>query len=169
MIKFRVFGFGSGEQTTPGSLSAEADLPAAPSGTEGTEADVQGTRVLIVDDDPVFLTATAAKLRSAGFRVRTAREGSEAIAALNEEPADAVLMDITFEPDVSHGGMGSWDGYQIMAWLRGNPAAKGARFIIVSNSDSPSNRQRAQQLGAVAYFQKPVDHDRLLAALNGAS
>ena len=167
MIKFKVFGFGSTEKTTPASPPAEAAVPAAPSDTEGTEANVQGKRVLIVDDDPVFLQATAMKLQTAGFQVRTAREGAEAIAALGEEPADVILMDIAFEPDVCHGGMGSWDGFQIMSWLRGNPAAQGARFIMVSNSDSASDRQRAQQLGAVAYFQKPVDHDRLLAAVNG--
>ena len=169
MIKFRVFGFGSSEKTMPASPPPEAAIPAAPSDTEGTQANVEGKRVLIVDDDPVFLEATAMKLQAAGFRVRTARESSEAIAALDEEPADTVLMDITFQPDVCYGGMGSWDGFQIMTWLRGNPAAKGARFIIVSNSDSASDRQRAQQLGAVGYFQKPLDHDRLLAALNGAS
>jgi CheY-like chemotaxis protein len=101
--------------------------------------------------------------------VRTATESSEAIAALGEQPADAVLMDIEFQPDVCNGGMGSWDGFQLMTWLRGNPAAKGARFIMVSNSGSPADRQRAQQLGVVAYFQKPLDHVQLFAAVNSAN
>ena len=169
MIKFKLFGFGSSEQTAPASPPPEAAVPAAPSDTEGIQANVQGKRVLIVDDDPVFLKATAIKLQTAGFQVRTATEGSEAIAALGEQPADAILMDISFEPDVCNGGMGSWDGFQIMTWLRGNPSAKGARFIMVSNSDSAADRQRAKQLGAVAYFQKPLAHDRLLAAVNGAN
>jgi len=169
MIKFKVFGFGSSEKTTPAPASPQAAPRAAPADTQGAEANVQGKRVLIVDDDPVFLEATTMKLQAAGCRVRTAKEAAEAIAALNEEPADAVLMDITFQPDVCYGGMGSWDGFQIMTWLRGNPAARGARFIVVSNSDSASDRQRAQQLGAVAYFQKPLDHDQLLAAVNGAN
>ena len=169
MIKFKVFGFGSSEKPTSASLAPEAAVPAAPSDTEGTQANVQRKRVLIVDDDPVFLQATAMKLQSAGFQVRTATESSEAIAALGEQPADAVVIDINFQPDVCNGGMGSWDGFQLMSWLRGNPSARGARFIVVSNSDSAADRQRAQQLGAVAYFQKPLDHDRLLAAVNGAN
>jgi CheY-like chemotaxis protein len=169
MIKFKLFGFGSSEKPTTASPPPEGAVPAASSDTEGTQASVEGKRVLIVDDDPVFLTATAMKLRTAGYQVRTATEGSEAIAALGEQPADAVLMDIDFQPDVCNGGMGSWDGFQIMTWLRGNPAAKGARFIMVSNSDSASDRQRAQQLGAVAYFQKPLDHARLLAAMNAGN
>ena len=169
MIKFKLFGFSSSEKSTPASPPPEAAVPAAPSDTEGTQASVEGKRVLIVDDDPVFLTATAMKLRTAGFQVRTATEGSEAIAALGEQPADAVLLDITFEPDVCNGGMGSWDGFQLMTWLRGIPAATGARFIMVSNSDSPADRQRAHQLGAVAYFHKPLDHERLFAVVNGAN
>ena len=121
MIKFKVFGFRSSEKTASASPPPEAALAAPPAATEGLEARVQGKRVLIVDDDPVFLEATAMKLKAAGFRVRTAREGSEAIAALGEEPADAMLVDISFQPDVCYGGMGSWDGFQIMSWLRGNP------------------------------------------------
>jgi len=168
MIKFKWFGFGSNEKTTP-TLSSEAAAQGAPSLADGTPTNPEGKRVLIVDDDPVFLTATAMKLRSAGFHVRTARESSEAIAALGEQPADAVLMDIGFQPDVCNGGMGSWDGFQLMTWLRANPSAKGARFIMVSNSDSAADRQRAQKVGAVAYFQKPVNHERLIAAVNAGN
>ena len=75
-------------------------------------------------------------------------------------------MDINFERHVRNGGMGSWDGFQLMTWLRGNPRARDARFIMVSNSDSAADRHRAQQLGAAAYFHKPLDCDRLLAVVN---
>jgi CheY-like chemotaxis protein len=165
MIKFKCFGFGSSKEATLAGSPEAAPQEATPL-SEGTQTNPQGKRVLIVDDDPVFLTATRLRLQSAGLQVRTATEASEAIAALGEQPADAVLMDITFQPDVCNGGMGSWDGFQIMTWLRGNPAAKGARFIMVSNSDSATDRQRAHALGAAAYFHKPLDHDQLLAAVN---
>jgi CheY-like chemotaxis protein len=165
MIKFKLFGFRDSERAAP--APSPGTVPqAAPAAPDGAQINPNGKRVLIVDDDPVFLMATKAKLQSAGCRVRTAQEASEAIAALGEEPADAVLMDITFQPDVCNGGMGSWDGFMIMTWLRGHPSAKGARFVMVSNSDSPADRLRAQQTGAVAYFHKPLDHERLLAAIN---
>ena len=93
----------------------------------------------------------------------------EAIAALGEEPADAVLMDINFPPDVCNGGMGSWDGFQIMYWMRGLPTAKNTRFIMVSGSDSAAYRQQAKQLGAAAYFLKPLDHEQLFTAINAAN
>jgi len=167
MVKFKVFGFGNNVETAP-VLSPEAAPQEVPAVLNGPETNLDGKRVLIVDDDRIFLKATAAKLQAAGFQVRTAKEGSEAIAALGESPADVILMDISFPADVCNGGMGSWDGFQITSWLRGLPSTKGARFIIVSNSDSTSNRQQAQQLGAVAYFQKPLDLDRLLAVVNAA-
>jgi two-component system, chemotaxis family, sensor histidine kinase and response regulator PixL len=164
MIKFKLFGFDSEERALP--MPVPKEETDRPSWSDETQANPQAKRVLIVDDDLVFLRVTAAKLRSAGFRVKMARESSEAIAALGEEPMDAVLLDINFAPDVCHGGMGSWDGFQLLSWLRGFPTAKGARFIMVSNSDAAADRQRALQLGAAAYFQKPLDHDQLFALVN---
>jgi DNA-binding response OmpR family regulator len=168
MMKFKLFGFGGRKEAAPASVTG-ATAPQAASPTAAPQTPAQGKRVLIVDDDPVFLKATAAKLQTAGCQVRTATESAEAIAALGESPADAVLLDVIFEPDVCNGGMASWDGFQLLTWLRGNPSAKGARFIMVSNTDSPSNRQRAQKMGAVAYFQKPLDHDRLMAVVKAAN
>jgi two-component system sensor histidine kinase ChiS len=164
MIKFKLFGFASQDGTLP--ASAPKEVADGTSSLDETQSNPQGKRVLIVDDDLVFLRVTAAKLKSAGFRVRMARESGEAIAALSDEPVDSVLMDITFPPDVCNGGMGSWDGFQLMTWMRGLPAARGARFIMVSSSDAASDRQRAAQVGAVAYFHKPLDYDRLFAVVN---
>jgi CheY-like chemotaxis protein len=164
VIKFRLFGSSNNEETKrphPPEATTQEALPCP----DVAGIPLEGKRVLIVDDDVMFLRVAAAKLQSAGFHVRTAREGSGAIAALGEEPVDAVLMDINFPPDVCNGGMGSWDGFQIMTWLRGNPGAKGARFFMVSVSDCAADRQRAQRTGAVAYFQKPLEYDRLLASM----
>jgi CheY-like chemotaxis protein len=168
MIRFKLFGFGS-KAETPAAQPPETPNHEAPPAQNGTAARPSGKRVLIVDDDTVFLRATAMKLNSAGFQVTTAKESSEAISALGEGSADVVLMDINFPPDVGNGGMGGWDGFQIMSWLRGLPSATGARFIMVSNSDTDSDRQRAQRAHVAAYFQKPLDHERLLAAINAAN
>ena len=165
MIKFKLFGFTDNEGTSP-ARTQEAATPDDSTRTDGVGTPAVGKRVLIVDDEVIFLKITAGILQSAGFHVRTAREGSAAIAALGDQPVDSVLMDIEFAPDVCNGGMGSWDGFQIMSWLRGNPAARGVRFIMVSVSDSPAHHQRAKQLGAVAYLHKPLDANQLLATLN---
>jgi CheY-like chemotaxis protein len=167
MIKLKLFAFGKSSNALP-ALSPRAAEAVAPL-KEETPTNPNGKRVLIVDDDPLFLKATSKKLLTAGFQVRTAKESAEAIAALGEHPADVVLLDINFPPDICNGGMGSWDGFQILSWLRGLPVAKGVRFIMVSSSDSASDRQRAQQLGAVAYYRKPLDHNRLFTEVNAAT
>ena|ERR1041385_4338096 len=168
MIKFKVFGFGSSEERAPAAslqvVPQEAAMP-----LEAIPINPNGKRVLIVDDDAVFRKATSIKLQAAGFQVRTAKEGPEAIAVLGESPADVILLDINFPADVCNGGMGSWDGFQIMTWIRGLPAAKGARFMIVSSSDAAWDRQRAQKLGAIAYFAKPLDHEKVIAAVNAVN
>ena len=168
MIKFRLFGFGNGGET-PAADSAPRPEKTDTSAAGAIPTNANGKRVLIVDDDPVFVRATSLKLQSAGYEVATAKDGSEAIATLGERAAHAVLMDINFPADVCNGGMGSWDGFQIMSWLRGLPTSKGARFIMVSNSNSEDYRNRARQLGAVAYFQKPINHDALVAVVNAGN
>jgi CheY-like chemotaxis protein len=165
MIKFKIFGFGDNTERAKAPAIEPAQIVPDPSAV--TEANPTGKRVLIVDDDFVFLKVTAAKLKSAGFRVSTASESAEAITALGEQPADAILLDVNFQPDVCNGGMGSWDGFQLMSWLRGSPAAKGARFIMISSSDAAADRERAKKLGAVAYLHKPVNQEQLLALVNG--
>jgi CheY-like chemotaxis protein len=164
MIKFRIFGLG--KPGAPPAAGSQQD-DATHTGVAGGVPDhPNGKRVLIVDDDPVFLRATTMKLNAAGFQVAIAKDGSEAITALAESTPDAVLMDINFPADACNGGMGSWDGFQIMYWLRGLPGARGARFIMISNSDTPEYRKRAHELGAIAYLQKPVQDEALLASIN---
>lgn len=164
MIKFKLFGFN--KESEKAGRPAEPEDAGTSVSFEGGQNNPNGKRVLIVDDDAVFLRATAMKFQAAGLQVATARESSEAIAALSETPADAILMDIEFPPDVCNGGMGSWDGFQLMTWLRGMPTARGARFFMVSNSDSPEKRKRARDQGAMGYFTKPLNHEQLLAAVN---
>jgi CheY-like chemotaxis protein len=164
--RFSLFGLGRRKKTSKISLQG-APCPDLDAST-AVKGSLSGTRVLIVDDDAVFVKAAATKLKAAGCDVWTAKEGSEAIALLGERPVDVVLMDLDFPPDVPHGGIGSWDGFRLLSWLRCLPCSDGTRFIIVSVSDSPRHRLRARQAGAVAYLQKPVNYSELLAAVKRA-
>ena len=77
MIKFRLFGFGkSGETTSSGLGEPAAQQPQ--SLPENTQTSFIGKRVLIVDDDPVFLKATTAKLQSVGLQVQDGFHGRPA-------------------------------------------------------------------------------------------
>ncbi|MEI9865127.1 MAG: response regulator [Limisphaerales bacterium] len=65
-------------------------------------------RILIVDDNEVILKTVSLKLQGAGYKVVTALDGAEAVAAVRREAPDLILLDISFPPDV--GGV-EWDGF----------------------------------------------------------
>jgi CheY-like chemotaxis protein len=128
-----------------------------------------GQIILIIDDDDVVLTATSMKLRSAGYRVLTARDASEAISAVGQSRPNLILLDINFPPDVASGGCVSWDGFGIMTWLRCSPNLKGVPFVIISGENSDELRKRSLKAGAAGFFAKPIELERVLALLKDTS
>ncbi len=123
--------------------------------------------VLIVDDDLVILKTTSMTLQEAGYAVVTASDSTAAIAAFRKYTVDVLLLDINFPPDVANGGIGGWDGLQLMQWLRSLPEAKDVRFIIISGDDAAKWQNHPVAAAAAGFFQKPIDHAQLLAFLAG--
>jgi CheY-like chemotaxis protein len=124
-----------------------------------------GTTVLLVDDDPIILQTTGAKLRSAGYDVVTANSVAEAISALGEKRPLFILLDIDFARDVTNPGANGWDGFRLMLWLRGLQNAQNARYIMLSGANSQELKDRARRSGAIGFFPKPIDHNQLLAVI----
>lgn len=122
-------------------------------------------KILVVDDNPVVVKAVHMKLAAAGFVVVTAHDGSEAIGLVRRERPDLIVLDISFPPDVGSGGSGAWDGFQIMQWLRRMDEAKNTPVIIITGQDPAMYREKAMQLGATAFYTKPVDNDALIKAI----
>jgi two-component system response regulator (stage 0 sporulation protein F) len=123
-----------------------------------------GKKILIVDDSIVIVKTLSAKLRMNGYTVTTAMEGSEAVSTVRRERPDAILLDINFPPDVAHGGGVAWDGFLIMSWLRRMDEAVNTPVIIITGADQET-RDRCLKAGVAGYFQKPINHDELLAVL----
>jgi len=115
--------------------------------------------ILVVDDNEIVIKTISLKLQGAGYRVVTAMDGSEAVAAARKENPDLILLDISFPPNV--GGV-EWDGFRIMEWFHRLETVKKIPIIIITGSEDPKSKERATQSGAVAYFQKPLEHDYLL-------
>jgi CheY-like chemotaxis protein len=122
-------------------------------------------KILVVDDNEIILKTVSLKLQGAGYQVITAMDGAEAVAAARKEAPDLVLLDISFPPDV--GGV-EWDGFRIMEWFRRMEAVKKTPVIIITGGQDASYRQRAVSGGALAFFNKPIDHDDLLKVIRGA-
>ena len=108
-------------------------------------------RVLIVEDDPDTLVIMRVNLQAAGIEPILAADGRTAIARIQAEDPDAVLLDVLL-PGI--------DGWQVLAELHelGDPVP----VIVCSGKNNPQDIQRAQDLGAAAYLVKPFDIDRLI-------
>jgi CheY-like chemotaxis protein len=119
-------------------------------------------KILVVDDNEIILKTTSMKLTSAGYKVFTALDGSEGVAAVRTEKPDLVLLDITFPPDVS--GV-QWDGFRIMEWLHRVDETKRIPIIVISGVVEEKNKKRAMDSGAIAFFPKPVNFDEMLKVI----
>ena len=119
-------------------------------------------KILVVDDDQVVLKAFAIKLKASNYEVLTASDGSTAVNVVRTQKPDAILLDINFPDDF---GSVAWDGFRIMEWLKRLDGAAKIPIFVISGGDPDKYVARARELGAVAFFRKPIMHDELIAAL----
>lgn len=120
----------------------------------------QSPLVLLVDDELDFLEIFSTRLRSAGFRVETAKNGEEAISRAKALTPDLILMDIK---------MPGIDGVQTMLKLKDDPATKDAKVLFLTNLGDPQaemqkvNDRFSREVGAVGYMKKIDDLETLTA------
>jgi CheY-like chemotaxis protein len=129
---------------------------------------VSKKRILVVDDDAIIVNRLAAKLKASGYEAVLAMDGSEAVSAVRHARPDLILLDITFPPDVAHGGGVGWDGFLIIQWLRRMDEVKDVPIIVITGSDAAKYRDKALAAGAIDFFHKPIDNEGLLAAIRKA-
>jgi CheY-like chemotaxis protein len=119
-------------------------------------------KILVADDNVVVLKALSIKLKSRGYEVRTAMDGSTAVSCVRREKPDLIILDINFPPDVAHGGGIAWDGFLILDWLRRIDEVRDTPIIFITSGESAKFREKALSAGAVAFFQKPIDQEEML-------
>jgi len=124
-------------------------------------------KILVVDDDPVILKSLIIKLNAKGYDTVTASDGSTAVSAVRTQRPDLILLDLTFPPDVAHGGV-AWDGFQIMQWLKRMEEAANIPIVVITGGDPAKYEERVKKIGAAAFFHKPIDHDGLFEVISKA-
>lgn len=105
-----------------------------------------GARILVVEDHPLIAELIETRLRIEGLRPTKALGGADAIARLDTESFDLVILDIMM-PDV--------DGYQVLAHIRNTDAIKDVPVIFLTARSSPDDVERGLHLGADHYMTKP--------------
>jgi two-component system phosphate regulon response regulator PhoB len=103
-------------------------------------------RILVVDDEPDLLELVRVNLDQAGYEVRTAASGREALDQLRASPPDLVVLDLML-PDLS--------GTEICRQLRADPKFAGLPVIMLTAKADEVDRVVGLELGADDYVTKP--------------
>jgi len=114
--------------------------------------------VMVVDDDPDFVETTRIVLEAHGFQVRLATNGDEALAALEHNHPDLVIMDIMMQ--------GILDGLNASWRIQANPAMKNIPILVISSiadSDYADMFPTEGEFPADRFLTKPVSPERLIA------
>ena len=109
--------------------------------------------ILVADDEPNIVLSLEFLLKQAGFRVRTVSDGEAALAAIAQEPPDLVLLDVMIP---------GRDGYAVCQEIRGNPAWRDMRIIMLTAKGGEIQREKGLSLGADEYVTKPFSTRELV-------
>jgi DNA-binding NtrC family response regulator len=110
--------------------------------------------ILIVDDNRALREGLEETIAGLGHRPLSAASGQEALARLERETVDAVLLDLRM-PDI--------DGIEVLRRLRENP--KRPPIVILTAYAGAANTIEAMRLGAFDHLTKPIGRDDLEALL----
>jgi len=111
-------------------------------------------RVLVVDDEPNIVMSLRFLMERAGFEVEVASTGHAAVAALERQPADLVLLDIMI-PEL--------DGFEVCQRIRANSAWQNTKIVMLTAKGREVERDKGLALGADDYVTKPFSTRDLVA------
>ncbi|AFC86786.1 response regulator [Frateuria aurantia] len=134
-----------------------APPPSSQSSAPVADAQLDGRKVLLVDDDMRNLFALSKVMRGWGMQVTLAQNGQKGLDALAEDDGlELVLMDIM---------MPIMDGYQTMQAIRAQPAHARLPIIALTAKAMSGDREQCLEAGANDYLSKPIDIDKLASIL----
>ena len=114
--------------------------------------------MLVVDDEPDIVLFAQVNLELSGHEVRTAADGEEALAAVEAERPDVVVLDVM---------MPHLDGWGVLERLKAHddPEIRTIPVVMLTALDTDHDQARGGIEGAVRYLTKPFAPDDLVAAL----
>jgi CheY-like chemotaxis protein len=117
-----------------------------------------GRRILVIDDDPIFVKSTKAVLESHGYQVDSARNQEEALARMSQEKPDLVLLDVMMD----------WvlEGVTISQEMMSQKELQRIPIIMVTSirdSDYRGLFPQDQYLHINSWLDKPCSPDQLVS------
>jgi two-component system KDP operon response regulator KdpE len=116
----------------------------------------EGSKVLVVDDEPQITRVLRTVLSSQGYRVRTAAEGESALSSFKEWAPELVITDLY---------MPHMDGLELCRRIR---EVSSVPIIVLSVKGEERTKVEALDLGADDYITKPFGTDELMARVRAA-
>ena len=114
--------------------------------------------LLVVEDNTDILNLLNTTLSFKGYRVVTARNGTEALDAIGKERPAVVITDIL---------MPQMDGFSLVHRLRINPDTRDIPVVFLSATYvTPEDKSFAVTLGVIQFVEKPVNFEEFLPALD---
>lgn len=110
-------------------------------------------KLLIVDDSPSVRQMVEMTLKSAGYTVKAAKDGQEALGLCRVERFDFVLTDQN---------MPNMDGITLIKSLRAMTAYARVPLIVLTTEASDAMKQQGKAAGATGWMVKPFDPKKLL-------
>lgn len=116
---------------------------------------MSGEKILVVDDETAIRRLLRGAFQRDGYVVIEAADAREALAAVDIDKPDAVLLDL---------GLPDRDGIELVPIIK----AKGSALIVVSAREATQEKVSALDLGADDYVTKPFDTEEVLARVRTA-
>ncbi len=114
--------------------------------------------LLVVEDNTDILNLLNTTLSFKGYRVVTARNGTEALDAIEKERPAVIITDIL---------MPQMDGFSLVHRLRLNPDTRDIPVVFLSATYvTPEDKSFAVTLGVIQFVEKPVNFEEFLPALD---
>ena len=123
----------------------------------GAADELESCAILLIDDHDDSRMLMGMMLSAYGNQIYEAANGTHGLALAESRLPDIALVDI---------GLPGMDGYEVARRLRANPITADIRLIALTGYGSAADTQRALEAGFDLHLVKPVDADRLLAAIH---
>ena len=118
---------------------------------------VHDEKVIVLVDDSISVRKFVGRmLEKAGYRVKLASDGLEALEIVTQTRCDLVVTDLE---------MPRTNGYELLNHLRQDPETRNIPVMVVTSRAGAKHRERAIREGASAFMIKPVQEDQLIKAV----
>jgi len=110
-------------------------------------------KILIVEDNPIDMTATENILADTGHTLIKATDGEQGLAKAASESPDLIVLDIILP---------GLNGFQVCRSLKSDAKTEKIKVIMLTTKDQDSDKFWGMKQGADEYITKPVDGEKLL-------